>query len=237
MPPRSKKASIPNRYQHLRLGKISDAALEALKTENWVKSVVLHVHGDIGEHPHWHVFIDTEQIKTTETIRKRLRKHDVFKTYSGNEDWRLGYHDSYEVWCAYVMGNWSAEVLYHQEGMPPLPPVAAKPPIVASASAASAIEASYRIQVVRPKRSKSMKEQFVDDLKDQQWNDGCISMTNLADKKVELVDQLTDFWENAFTTPQGSVCIQYALWTFADPSVRSAIRAANYRALESFLRI
>lgn len=82
-----------------------------------------------------------------------------------------------------------------------------------------------------------MKQQFVDDLKEKFWEPGCISMETLGDKKRELVDELTDFWENAFTTPQGSVCVQYALWYFADPAVKAAIRAANYRALESFLRI
>lgn len=220
--------------QHLRLGKVSDDALAALKAIPGVVAVVLHVRGTKGEHPHWHVWMETGGI-THEAIRKRLRKFEVFKTYSGNEDWSLRDHNSYAKWSEYVMRNTSAKVLYEvpDETHPPLPPVAA-----AASAAATGGGVAHTVQVVRPKRSKAMKVLFCEYLKDERgWFYGCVSHSSLEEKKKEVIDELTVFWENAFTIPQGEVIINYAIWVFADMGVRDWIKASNYKELHVRLRV
>lgn len=221
--------------QHLRLGKVSDDALVALKAIPGVVAIVLHVRGKKGEHPHWHVWMETGGI-THEAIRKRLRKFEVFKTYSGNEDWSLRDHNSYAKWSEYVMRNTSAQVLFEvpDETHPPLPPVAALPIVVTGGGSAAA----HTVQVVRPKRSKAMKVLFCEYLKDERgWFDGCVSLSSLEEKKKEVIDELTVFWENAFTIPQGEIIINYAIWVFADMCVRDQIKRRNYSELHVRLRV
>lgn len=225
--------------KHLRLGKVSDDALAALKATPGVVAIVLHVMGKKGEHPHWHVWMETGGI-SHEAVRKRLRKLEPFKTYSGNEDWSLRDHDSYTKWSEYVMRNTSAQVLYEvpDESHPPLPPVAAtlREPALAVTGGGSAV--AHTVQVVRPKRSKAMKVLFCEYLKDERgWFYGCVSSSSLEEKKKEVIDELTVFWENAFTIPQGEVIINYAIWVFADMGVRDWIKANNYKELHVRLRV
>lgn len=101
----------PGKLKHLRFGKISPEALEALIGYPGIKSVVLHTHGAKGEHPHWHVWYESEKPVTNQTVRNHLKKLPAFESYSGQNDWSFRNHDSFETWADYVCRNLSHKVL------------------------------------------------------------------------------------------------------------------------------
>lgn len=217
--------------KHLRIGKVSDAALEVLKVVDGVKAIVLHKRGKKGEHPHWHVWMEVGDI-SHEAVRKRLRKHAVFGAYKGNEDWSLRDHDSYDKWSKYVMENPSAEVLLDNPEAP-LPPKA-EIPIVASAAAQS----SGAIVVLKKPTDRSpQRVRFVKHLELKGWQLECVKHWNLYEKLDELVEELTDWSENAFTTPNGAATVQHALWAFADVAARNTIKEKNKESLRKSIRL
>lgn len=224
--------------KHLVCGKISDEALESLKQLSSVIAVVLHVTGKKkGEHPHWHVWLDVVGI-THEAVRKRLRTHnELWRSYSGNEHWSLRDHTSYSTWSTYVTSNPSAQILFERptDKFPPIPPVVPIP-IVASAASAASVASSPLTIIKPPKKSLPMRTQFVQYLTNKGWSPECITIGYMADKKEELISELTDYWENAFTTPQGAVMIQHAMYVFGDTVVRNRIKECNSAALNSLLR-
>lgn len=115
------KGDIASPLKHLRFGKISPELSDILSGFPGVKSIVLHTHGAKGEHPHYHVWWEGDSI-TGETIRNRLRRHnDIFKSYSGQNDWSCRPHDSFETWAAYVQRNKTHKVLWTSVDMPPPP--------------------------------------------------------------------------------------------------------------------
>lgn len=83
----------------------------------------------------------------------------------------------------------------------------------------------------------SMRAKFKEYLETKKGYD-CTTITiyNYAASRNELIDHLTEFWENAFTTPQGAVCIEFALWSFATDEVRDLIKEANRTAIIKCLR-
>lgn len=113
-----RQVDTPSPLKHLRFGKISPELADILIGFPGVKSIVLHTHGAKGEHPHYHVWWEGEAV-TNETIRNRLRKHnDIFKSYSGQNDWSCRPHDSFETWAAYVQRNKTHKVLWTSVDMP-----------------------------------------------------------------------------------------------------------------------
>lgn len=114
-----RQVDTPSPMKHLRFGKIVTGLSDILSSFPGVKSIVLHTHGKSGEHPHYHVWWEGESC-TNETIRNRLRRHnDVFKSYSGQNDWSCRPHDSFEMWAAYVQRNKTHTVLWTTVDMPP----------------------------------------------------------------------------------------------------------------------
>lgn len=217
--------------KHLRIGKVSESALEALKVVDGVKAIVLHKRGKKGEHPHWHVWMEVGDI-SHEAVRKRLRKHAVFATYSGNEDWSLRDHDSYDKWAKYVMDNPSAEVLLDNPESPLPPPVAI--PVVASAAAQSG---GAIVVLKKPTDRTPQRVRFVKHLELKGWTTDCIKHWNLYEKLDELIEELTDWSENAFTTPNGAATVQHALWTFSDVTARNTIKEKNKESLRKSIRL
>jgi len=86
--------------------------------------------------------------------------------------------------------------------------------------------------------SETMRAKFCKFLvQDNYWNKNeTITPDNYDLKIKELVDLMTDFWENAFTTPQGAVCIEHAKYVFANDEVRAIIRKSNQIAIIKCLR-
>lgn len=95
------------------------------------------------------------------------------------------------------------------------------------------------IQVVQPaKKSISMRAQFVRYMETEiGWQENShITEETYPNDLDTLIDYLTVFWKNAFTTPQGAVCIEYAKWYFADNNVRNHIKQRNQASLKKILR-
>lgn len=92
--------------------------------------------------------------------------------------------------------------------------------------------------VEKPKKSISMRAQFVRYMETEvQWKENTtITEETYVNDLDDLMDYLTVFWKNAFTTPQGAVCIEYAKWYFANDEVREGIKAKNRYALKKILR-
>lgn len=88
------------------------------------------------------------------------------------------------------------------------------------------------------KRSVAMKVQFVKYMEDEcKWKENAqITVDTYVNDVDDLIDYLTVFWKNAFTTPQGAVCVEYAKWHFADDNVRDVIKSKNRTSLKKFLR-
>jgi len=83
----------------------------------------------------------------------------------------------------------------------------------------------------------SMKEKFKHYLLyDVKLEKNCINPNNWTEMEEKLSDYLTEMWENAFTTPQGAVCIEYAKWIFADAAYRVILKKNNLAAIRRCLR-
>lgn len=112
----------PGAIKHLRFGKISPEAYEALSTYPGIKAIVLHTHGKKGEHPHWHVWWEGAKPATNQTIRNQLKKLPAFAEYSGQNDWSFRNHDSFPAWADYVIGNPTHKVLMDYQDLSTRPP-------------------------------------------------------------------------------------------------------------------
>jgi len=113
----TRSEDIPGNVKHLRFGKISDTALDCLKSYPGIKAIVLHTHGEKGEHPHWHVWWIGDKPVTNQTVRNNLKKLPAFETYSGQNDWSFRNHDSFPTWADYVTSNISHKVLLEYEDL------------------------------------------------------------------------------------------------------------------------
>lgn len=112
----TRSEDIPGNVKHLRFGKISDTALDCLKSFPGVKAIVLHTHGKVGEHPHWHVWWTGDTV-TNQTIRNRLKKFPIFQDYKSQNDWGFRTHDSFPRWADYVIKNISHKILLDYEDL------------------------------------------------------------------------------------------------------------------------
>lgn len=239
----------PGPVKHLRLGRISPEALESLKTFPGSKAIVLHRYGKKGEHHHWHVWLEFERPITNMTVKNRLRAHnELWKAYNSQNDWSFRNHDSWDNWSKYVMANLSAEILMApaDRDLKPTPvPIVVMSELSGAGTTAHTTSSdtiapapavlSYRVQT--PRSNQPMRTKFVNYLrKDLHWDDGSIDSVNYEAKKIELVDELTEYWQNAFTTPQGVQCIEHAMWVFGNPAVRAKLKAQNFLKISQILR-
>lgn len=224
-------------HKHFRFGYPCDELLEALKTFPSVKAIVLHRIGKKGEHPHYHVWI-TGAPATCNTIKSRLIKHSahIAGAAKTNGFWMSKAHDSYEAWGKYVMGNVSAEVLLDNPEAP-LPP-RAELPIVAVGGAGTGVPApTTTIVIKKPSARLPQRVQFVKYLENKGWEFDSVKEWNMYERLDELIEQLTEFSENAFTTPNGSATVQHALYYFADTVARNIIKEKNKDAIKKSIRL
>lgn len=234
--------------KHITTHTVSDEMLTLWKAFPGVRAIVLHMNGKEAERPHYHIWFESDVPRTNEAIKKRLRSYSpVFdKPFS---DWKftLGSEgiSNFVKWSNYVIdGSKGSKVLYEtpDETHPPLPdfPVVASGGAGASeasygASEASAAPIKYTIQKAR--RSESMRSKFVTFLKTElHWERESITLYNRVTKKKEMIHALVDFWENAFTTPQGAACIEHAMWYFADEELGKELKDRAVTRLNEILR-
>jgi len=101
---------------------------------------------------------------------------------------------------------------------------------------ASSLPTSEVVTIIK-KKSESMRAKFVRYLSEEQgWKyNVSISLECWDQRCKELVDHLTEFWENAFTTPQAVVCIEHARWVFGDDDVRDLLKRKRYASINNML--
>lgn len=228
----------PGKVKHVRFGKISDDVLTNIKTFPGVKAVVLHTHGKRGEHPHYHIWWESDTAVTNQTIRNRLQAHHVtFKSFSGQNDWSIRNHDSWDKWAAYVTENPTHMVLLDYANLKELSEKKQLPIVATGGTAEAAVPTIVKYSVQKPRRNESMRAKFVNYLsKELHWHKESITLENRVSKKKEMIELLVDYWENAFTTPQGAACIEHAMWYFADEELNVELKLRAVARLNEILR-
>lgn len=190
--------------------------------------------------PHHHMFFETALGESS--IRKIMKGFAVAEGLQVAKGKANAYYGGVQV-CSdtsYVckFGDYTATKGYLEQTLKDLQAEGAKKyireiPIVATNPVVGGV--TYGSPA---KKSISMKAQFVRYMEtEQQWRENfTISAMSHDQRMDELVDHLTEFWKNAFTTPQGVVCIEHARWYFADDDVKESIRLKNRFAIKKSLR-
>lgn len=204
---------------------------EPLKTFPGVKAIARHENGKTGEHPHLHVFFQLERELTRVALKNRLKAHhDVFKSLYGNAQWRCKAHDSYTNWCRYVCGNLSHSIIKSDEELDKIHEEVPKVPFVANGLLQSPGVPPARPIVVR--KSRAMRDRFIDYLeKERKWkvNQHFIITPETpasywSSCEREVIEAATEYWEAAFSFPEGERMCRYALWKFSCDEMREVIK-------------
>lgn len=236
------KKDPPAVCHHLRIELSDLSGVEhSLNTFEWAKSVVKHMTGKVGEHPHLHIWLEFERPLTKVAAKDRLRAHhNVFKSIRGNEQWSFRPHDSYTLWCTYVCKNISHQILKGDDALHQVSEESPKIPIVANGPLQSPSVPPARVVV---RKSRAMRERFVDYCKgDLHWKVGAQfvltpetgpSYWDYVEKTV--IDAATDFWEAAFSFPEGERMCRHAMWVFSCDDMREIIKERMYQRIKKSL--
>jgi len=232
----------PGVDKHLRFGKISPEIQEAIIEFPGVKAIVLHTHGRSGEHPHLHVWYESPKAVTNQTVRNHYKKLELFKDHSGQNDWSFRNHDSWETWATYVCKNPTHKVIkdYTRDGikLSEISSTSVSGLILPALNVDPDLKTPLSLAAPKKRASESMRAKFCKYLENDchYHRNESITMDNYPTKLEDLVDRMTDFWENAFTTPQGAVCIEHAKYIFGNDDYRDYIRKKNIVAITRCLR-
>jgi len=231
---------VPALHHHLRI-EIPDLSLieQAVTAFEWTKAAVKHMGGKKGEHPHLHIFLVFEKPLTKVAAKDRLRKHhDIFKSLSGNENWSFRPHDNYEAWCRYVCKNLSHVVIKGDDLLDQIHDEIPKVPYVVDGPLQSPSCPPARVI----KSRIPMREKFIQYLeRDRQWKRG--KQFSMLDQPLswwdefenEVIDAATEYWEAAFTVPEGIRMVKHAMWVFSDEDTRSSIQIKNRSSIKKSL--
>lgn len=222
--------------KHIVTHKVSNEILEIWKTFPGIRAVVLHLRGKRSESPHYHIWWEGDTL-TNQAVKDRLKKHnEIFNSYKSQNDWSFRAHDSFPAWSNYVVNGAKGSMVLHEtpdDTHPPLPEI----PVVAvggAGASASAAPATVRL----PSNRAPQRVRFVAYLRSElNWKEGDVKAWNMYEKLDEIVSELTEWSENAFTTPNGAVVVQHALWTFADESARNILKVKNQEAIRKSIRL
>lgn len=227
---------IQSPFKHIRITDM--AVLDDIKTFPGVKAIVKHSWGSKYKdqaRPHYHIWWEGFAV-TSQCVKDRLKRHSVYiDTHSGsNGFWIVKAHDSYDKWATYVMGNPSAEVMLDNSERP-LPPPAAWP-VVATGSTSGAAVAPV-VVLKEPSKRLAQRVRFVKHLEQKGWQVDDVKIWNIHEKFDELCEILTEWSENAFTTPNGAVTVSHALWIFAETPARNYIKEKTKEHLRKSSRL
>lgn len=185
--------------------------------------VILHQRGKKGEHPHYHVWLPLDKQIQPKAIYERLTKHECFKEFKGNKQWSIRAHDSYEKWLAYVLKGFKGQkVILNNSGVDII--IEPEPPVIASPT--DSVPVNTTISKKLP-----MREKFIQHLKQEGWKENGKFSPETCSHTHEMIDvisnELTDFWKNGFTIPEGERMIRHAAYVFADGDVKEHLRRVN----------
>lgn len=228
----------PGAVKHVRFGKTSEAILEALKAYPGVKAIVLHTHGKKGEHPHYHIWWEGEAPITNQTLRNRLKANSpVFEKFSGQNDWSFRNHDNWETWASYVVSNLSHKVLQSYKDLNDKSAASKVLDLVITPGATPAT-----LKAPAPVRTMKlpMREKFIHYLKnDRKWVPDeqftVHSEMTLDEFTDQVIDAATEFWQMAFTIPEGARMVRHALWVFSSDEIRKVWLSQNRASIKKSL--
>lgn len=218
----------PGKVKHVRFGKISDDILTHLTTFPGVRAIVLHKSGKTGEHPHYHIWWETDLPVTNQTFRNRLKAHhDVFKSFNGQRDWSFRNHDSWSAWANYVTSNLSHEVLLDYQDLKAVSDsksviglVVAELPSGAGTTAHEAVK--YTIQ--KPKKSVAMKDKFLQyAINELHWERDSFPMSDLNYWVNKVGRAANRYFHNGLPSLQMAVVIEHAVYEFGNDDVKDHI--------------
>lgn len=197
--------------KHLRFGKVTEELLAALKAFEGIKAIVLHTHGKRGEHPHYHVWWEGTAI-TNQGLKKRLKAAaPVFTTFNCQNDWTMRNHDNWDTWAAYVTKNMTHEILLPYKNLEELS--AAQPQIIAEGPLHNNPPPAIVI------KKSTMREKFIYYLQNEiGWEIGLRNPTS-----DEVIKHAVEFWQAAFTNPEGVRMCRHALYMFSDDIGRAQL--------------
>lgn len=230
-----RQVDSPSTMKHLRFGKMSVELSDILAGFPGVKSIVLHTHGASGEHPHLHVYWTGDSV-TNETIRNRLRKHhDIFKSFSGQNDWSCRPHDNFETWAAYTQRNKTHKVLYVAEGT-----VLPAPKAILELNLAT--PQTPVILAPAPRVRKLTKEEELinhciihEGFKYNQWGVTHYEIWEIRKKLLDDLEELViSYGHGRLSDPQISYMGRNVLWTFADPDLKVVLSKVFCKHVRKF---
>jgi len=234
-----KEKDPPGATKHLRFGAelwkdSSGELVQILKEFPGVKVGVVHGKGQASENPHIHVWYDGDKV-TNQTIRNRLKaKSEIFKRPGMNQQhWSIRNHDNFKDWWKYVwkqhQHKQSSLEFYQDYGDYEIPEE----------------EPEKQIPIVTegPLRVKktSMREKFIDHLLRLQhvWDvehpateETDYTMSPFHNPTHEFIyKKLFDYWENAFTIPEGERMVRNALFVFSDSERRQKLCQEQFKKM------
>lgn len=214
---------------------LKEGALEWL--QKLPRYIVCEEVGGVTEKTHYHACFDSDV--GIEAIKKRFQtlcKAQGLVSKRGQENaFYGGVKECTDMSYICKEGNFTASAGFTRDELEALRSEGEtkfkKTPIVAQ-------DISQEYIVIKPaKKSVSMRAQFVRYMEEEGWKKNFqINPENQEEQEDYLIKKLTHFWENAFTTPQGVVCVEHALFVFADDDVREYIERKNIQAIKKCLR-
>lgn len=231
----------PGNVKHIRFGRLPEKLSESLMKIPGVKSIVRHAGGSNGgsykEHPHYHVWwegVSGEAI-TNQTWRDRAKKLDpVFKQFKGQQDWSFRNHDNWSAWANYVCTNFTHKVILPHKD---IEEVSNQKALVLAVPAPAAPPLSQAPRVIT--KRLPMRERFISYLlQERGWKlNGQFSESahNADDIKDEVIAACTEYWEAAFTSPEGIRMVRHAIWKFGDEGVKDWLKAEIASSIKNSL--
>lgn len=227
----------PGQIKHLRFGKISDEAYTVLSEYPGVKSIVLHTHGAKGEHPHWHVWYESDKLVTNQTVRNHLKKLPVFSSYSGQNDWSFRNHDSWESWAKYVCENPSHKVLLVYKDISTISDKARTITLVPPATLPIPVTPG---SVVKSKSRMRWDERICSDAETRLgWKRDCqFSLASYEDYAVDVHKQIETqvftFMRGRINNMEGVKYARNLLYEFADDDLKDYLQRKVWEKISWF---
>jgi hypothetical protein len=228
-----------SRIKHITTHAVSNEICEIWKAFPGVRAIVLHLRGAKSERPHYHIWCEFETELKNSEVKDQLRAHNImFAPPFQNWKFTVGNEgiEHFKAWSNYVVDAGKGSVVLYEtpdETHPKLPELPVLPPASGASSAAATLSVRSSASSRAPQRVR-----FVNYLKaDLNWEPGTIKQWNIHEKTEELINELTEWSENAFTTPNGAVMIQHALWVFSDDVARNYLKTKNVDAVRKSIRL
>lgn len=229
----------PGKVKHIRLGKISPEIYSALVGFPGVKSIVLHAGGSKGgsykEHPHYHVWYESESEQTNQTIRNKLKKLPEFAEFSGQQDWSFRNHDSWETWASYVCKNQTHKVLLEYRDLLDVSKLIIHHE-VPKLTYEEAVKAE--VAVIKKKASRAERWKLKDYLIETwNWKENAQFHTGDLNGAINICKaRITSWYSGWLDDRDGIRMLRFLLYTFATDELRDELSFNISKNWDSFVR-